>query len=277
MSARWAVLVVAVMGLALAVPGALSAAPFRHGLTPALSGERSLAFADPAEAAVLLGGINDSWHSLAAWVPIHAAAHRQVLGYTYDQRHDDLETSARRFAEALAGLSTQGVRRLHVTAYSMGGWVAKAALDRMTADGSITAFESIELTALATPWGGFQRANIVWHVRHLPTPGLARAFSRAIGKPMGFEVGSGTPFVRARRAALPPHVTFLVFEGGSDEIAGPRTAEERENYEAVVALAAERVTVADARHRDMREPFVRLNAVVSAVPAEGAGAWARRP
>lgn len=124
-----------------------------------------------------------------------------MYGYAYDQRKDDLETSARRLAEALAGLHARGVRRLHVTAYSMGGWVAKAALDRMADGGSIDGFDSIALTTLGTPWGGFQRANIVWHLRAVPTRGLARAFSRAIGRPMGFEVGPRTPFVRAR---LPP-------------------------------------------------------------------------
>ena len=71
---------------------------------------------------------------------------------------------------------------------------------------------------------------------------------------MAFEVGSRTPFVRARRCALPPHVRFHVFESAEDEIAAPRTAEERENYEAVVALATERVTIRGARHPDMRGP-----------------------
>jgi pimeloyl-ACP methyl ester carboxylesterase len=205
---------------------------------------------------------------------VHAAAGRQVFGYTYDQRVDDLETSARRLAEALIDLNARGVRRLHLTGYSMGGWVAKAALDRMTADGSIAVFESIELTALATPWGGFQRANIVWRLRALPTRGLARAFSRAIGMPMGFEVGSRTPFVRARRAVLAPNVTFRVFEGASDEIATPRTAQERENYEAVVALAVHRVTIRGARHADMRA-LVSVPAILPPSPAaepQGAGA-----
>jgi len=248
--------VLAAATLALAVPGLLAAGEPRHRLTGVIVAGASGAppAIDPSEATVLLGGINDTWLSLAAWVPLHAAAGRQVFGYTYDQRIDDLDTSARWLAEALTGLNARGVRHLHVTAYSMGGWVAKAALDRMTLDGSIAAFESIELTALATPWGGFKRANIAWRLRALPGRGLARALSRAIGKPMAFEVGSRTPFVRARRAALAPQVTFHVFEGGADEIATPRTAEERENYEAVVALATDRVSVPGARHADMRAP-----------------------
>ena len=258
MSQRGAYVQVLATGLALALPRPAAPRESRPALRPAIlaaSGDAAAApEPDPAEAAVLLGGINESWLSLAAWVPVHVAAGRQVFGYAYDQRIDDLETSARGLAEALAGLSAHGVRRLHVTAYSMGGWVAKAALDRMAADGSIGAFDSVELTTLATPWGGFHRADIAWRLRAVPSRGLARALSRAVRKPMCFEVGSRTPFVRARRAALPVRVTFRVFEGAEDEIATPRTAEERENYEAVATLATARVTVPRARHADMRGP-----------------------
>jgi hypothetical protein len=261
--------------LALALPEPLAARESPRGLTAGIlagASHPTPAFPpDPAEATVLLGGINESWLSLAAWVPMHAAAGRQVFGCAYDQRVDDLETSARRLAVALARLNKGGVRRLHVVAYSMGGWVAKAALDRMTADGSIATFDSIDLTALATPWGGFERANIAWRLRALPTRGIARAISRAIGKPMAFEVGSRTPFVRARRSPLPPHVTFHVFESAEDEIAAPRTAEERENYEAVVALATERVTIPGARHADMRGPvFVSAPSAAFRLPSSPA-------
>jgi alpha-beta hydrolase superfamily lysophospholipase len=246
---RWLVVFVLV-GVVIGRARSAAAGPARHGFTPA-EDHWPAHGGDTADAAILIGGINETWRSLGDWVPVHAAAGRQVLGYTYDQRHDDLETCARQLAEALTSLAGQGVRRLHITAYSMGGWVAKAALDRMTADRSIDLFEAIELTALATPWGGFGRANIVWRLRHVPTAGIARAFSRAIGKPMAFEVGSRTPFVRARRAPLSPRVRFHVFEGGADETATPRTREERENYEAVVALAATRTLIRGARHADM--------------------------
>jgi hypothetical protein len=136
----------------------------------------------------------------------------------------------------------------------MGGWIAKAALDRMTVDGTIAEFESVQLVALATPWGGFERANIAWHLRFFPTPGLARMLSRLMARPMGFEVGSATPFIRALRAPLPAHVAFYICEGGADEVATPRARQERENYEAVAALARQRIRIPGATHRDMSHP-----------------------
>jgi hypothetical protein len=221
---------------------------------PPLVAATPLPARDPAAAAVLIGGINDSWQGLAGWVPLHAAAGRRVLGFAYDQKHTDLATNAQTLEVELLGLRRDGVRRLHITAYSMGGWIAKAALDRMAANGTLAEFETVELVALATPWGGFERANVAWKLRFFPTPGLARRLSRVLELPMGFEVGSATPFVRDRRTPLPANVAFYVCEGGADEVATPRTRQERENYEAVVALARRRIRIPGATHRDMSVP-----------------------
>ena len=67
---------------------------------------------------------------------------------------------AQEFAQALAGLHGQGVRRVHITAYSMGGWVAKAALDRMTADGSVLQVEA-RLQREVPGEGGFPLAELL--------------------------------------------------------------------------------------------------------------------
>jgi hypothetical protein len=221
-----------------------------QGLVPAMSRPAR----DPAAAAVLIGGIDDSWTRLAGWTPLVSAGGQRVLGFAYDHKRADLATNAQRLEVELLGLRREGVRRLSITAYSMGGWIAKAALDRMTLDGTIAQFESVQLVALATPWGGFERANIAWHLRFFPTPGLARTISRVMERPMGFEVGSATPFIHALRAPLPANVAFYICEGGADEVATPRTRREHENYEAVVAVARQRIRIPGATHRDMWVP-----------------------
>jgi hypothetical protein len=221
-----------------------------RGLVPAISRPAR----DPAAATILIGGIDDSWTRLAGWAPQQSAAGERVLGFDYDHKRTDLATNAQRLEVELLGLRREGVRRLSITAYSMGGWIAKAALDRMTVDGTIAEFESVQLVALATPWGGFERANIAWHLRFFPTPGLARTLSRLMERPMGFEVGSATPFIRALRSPLPAHVAFYICEGGADEVATPHPRREWENYEAVVALARQRIRIPGANHRDMSVP-----------------------
>lgn len=246
--AAWAIGLGLALGLGASVASARPLA--RISLVPATLRPAR----DPASAAILIGGIDDSWRGLSGWVPLHAAGGQRVLGFAYDQKRTDLATNAQTLEVELLSLRREGVRRLHVTAYSMGGWIAKAALDRMVADGTVAEFESIELVALATPWGGFDRANIAWKLRFFPTPGLARRISRALERPMGFEVGSATPFVRDRRAPLPANVAFYVCEGGADEVATPRTPQERENYEAVVAVARRRIRIPGATHREMSAP-----------------------
>jgi hypothetical protein len=243
------VMVAAVLALVLCATGADARAGAAR-LVP----DTSPPAHDPASAAILIGGIDDSWRCLAGWEPLHAAAGERVLGFSYDQKRTDLATNAQRLEVELLGLRREGVRRLSITAYSMGGWIAKAALDRMTVDGAIAEFESVQLVALATPWGGFERANIAWHLRFFPTPGLARTLSRLMERPMGFEVGSATPFIHALRAPLPVHVAFYVCEGGADEVATPHARQERENYEAVAALARRRIRIPGANHRDMSVP-----------------------
>jgi len=243
-------MVAAVLVLVLCAAAAGATTPAAPRLVPATSPPAR----DPASAAILIGGIDDSWERLAGWAPLQSAPGQHVLGFAYDQKRTDLATNAQRLEVELLGLRREGVRRLSIIAYSMGGWIAKAALDRMTADGTIAEFESVQLVALATPWGGFERANIAWHLRFFPTPGLARTLSRVVERPMGFEVGSATPFIRALRAPLPANVAFYVCEGGADEVATPRTQQERENYEAVAALARRRIRIPGANHRDMSLP-----------------------
>jgi len=243
---RFLVFTLVLVSCAAAAGAKTVAAP---GLVPATSRPAR----DPASAAILIGGIDDSWTRLAGWAPLQSPGQR-VVGFAYDHKRTDLATNAQRLEVELLGLRREGVRRLSITAYSMGGWIAKAALDRMTADGTIAEFESVQLVALATPWGGFERANIAWHLRSFPTPGLARALSRVMERPMGFEVGSATPFIHALRAPLPAHVAFYICEGGADEVATPRTRREWENYEAVVALARRRIRIPGANHRDMSVP-----------------------
>jgi hypothetical protein len=237
----------------LALVSCATAASAKTLAVPGLVPATSQPARDPASAAILIGGIDDSWTRLAGWVPLQSPGQR-VVGFAYDHKRTDLATNAQRLEVEMLGLQREGVRRLSITAYSMGGWIAKAALDRMTADGTIAEFESVQLVALATPWGGFERANIAWHLRFFPTPGLARTLSRVMERPMGFEVGSATPFIHALRAPLPAHVAFYVCEGGADEVATPRTWRERENYEAVAALARRRIRIPGATHRDMSVP-----------------------
>jgi hypothetical protein len=206
--------------------------------------------------AVLVGGMGETWRALDGWDALHASAGRRVCGYDYDSCRQSMSEAATGLEAEIEGLAAGGTRELFVTGYSMGGWIAKAALDQMAESGSLQRFDRVDLVTLGTPWGGYSRGNAPWHLRGFPTPGAARGFARMIHRPMAFEIGAKSDFVRARQAALPEHVRFVMYDGGADRTASPRTREEQENYAAVVDAATRHVSVPGASHGDLRLPEV---------------------
>jgi hypothetical protein len=238
----WTVFAVAVITLAPVVPAAADIPRLACG------GSR----ANVSETSVLIGGMEDSWRSLDGWAAEHASAGRRVCGYEYDSGRHTMSEAAARLERDLDALASSGTRRLYITAYSMGGWIAKAALDSMARRGTIQWYERVELVALGTPWGGYTRANLPWHLRWFPLPGVARGIARMVQRPMAFEVGASSSFVRERQAPLPGNVDFVICDGGADHVARPRTAEERANYSAVVNIATRRVSLPGATHVDLR-------------------------
>ena len=153
--------------------------------------------ANVSDTSVLIGGMEDSWRSLDGWAVQHASAGRRVCGYEYDSGRQTMSEAAAGLERDLDALASAGTRRLYITAYSMGGWIAKAALDSMARRGTIQRYERVELVALGTPWGGYTRANLPWHLRWFPLPGVARGIARMVQRPMAFEVGASSSFVRS--------------------------------------------------------------------------------
>jgi hypothetical protein len=202
-------------------------------------------------ASILVGGINDTWHVLDPWAPRDAKKGWHVLGFPYDQRRKTNAQNAAILARELRSLQATGVTRVRITAHSMGGLIVKAALDEMQADGSLARFERVDFTALGTPWGGFDSANSAHSMRNFPG---AKAIMKLVGKPMSFEMGSKSPFIKDRDAPLPPNVRFTMKIGLADDIATPRSDRERANFEAVRRLATSVVEVDGAGHMDVARP-----------------------
>ncbi len=203
------------------------------------------------DVAILVGGIDARSRDLDGWGPIHAAAGLHVLDFPYDRRRKTLTENAAILRAALLALNAAGVKRVTINAYSMGGLVTKAALDSMAADGTLSRFEHVDFTARGTPWGGYNSANIAWNTRYLLG---TRWISRWIGKPMALEMGSKTPFIRARGAPLPDNVSFHLVEGEADDIGGPQHEREKANYRSVQVIADDVTVIGGADHAAVARP-----------------------
>lgn len=205
--------------------------------------------------AILVGGIRETYESLNAWGDVYAAQGYCVVGFVYDYRADTLTQNAAELAAALVALGTAGAKDVVIVAHSMGGLVARAAVLKAGADG-VWGYDSVNLVALGTPWGGFAVAN--------PTQWLpfAAAIAKLIGMPMGIEIGNNAPFMAALTRDLPERVTLSVYEGGFDHIATPDTASGKQLYAANVAAATRRVLVPAADHMTLLDPQLVASAAI---------------
>lgn len=203
---------------------------------------------DTRTAVVLVGGINDTFHFLDRWGERYRSLGFDVYGFACDFRSMTMTEAAGHMERELMALSDSGVERLIITAHSMGGLVAKHALDRMAASGLIDRFRTVQLNALGTPWGGFQLANLV---RHAPFP---LTIGRLIGYPMGAEIGSGSAFMKGLATPFPPNASLNIIHGATDAVATPRRSEEIERYDAVVKIAGSHEILPDVDHTGFRDP-----------------------
>jgi hypothetical protein len=242
-------MVAAVLALVLCATAAGATTVAAPRLVPATS----LPASDPASAAILIGGIDDSGRAWPAGRLQSRPWTTRVSGSTTTRSGRTSRRTRSDSRSRLLGLSREvGVRRLSITAYSMGDGSPRPPRpdDRGR---TIAEFEP------SSSWsghavGGFERANIAWHLRFFrPGPGL-RSLARD-GAADGFRGRSATPFIHALRAPLPAHVAFYVCEGGADEVATPRTWRSTpRTTRRAAALARRRIRIPGANHRDMSVP-----------------------
>lgn len=225
-------------------------------------------------AVVLVGGINDSYHFLDRWGKRYRDAGLSVYGFECDYGSKTMTEAAELLSDGLTTLAAAGTDQLVITAHSMGGLVAKHALDRMAASGTIHRFRSIELNALGSPWGGFRLANLV---RYAPFPVTV---GRLIGYPMGVEIGSGSEFMRRLAMPLPSNAKLNVFHGTADSVATPRQHEEIERFHALVKIAHRHIILPGVNHAGFRDPdAIAPNALVGPArfPVNASATFSRGP
>ncbi len=205
--------------------------------------------ADSGRVALLVGGINDTYESLSAWGDMYEARGYCVAGFRYDYKAKSLTENATDMATALVGMGDAGATDVVIVAHSMGGLVSRAAVLKAGSEGGWK-YNSVDLVAISTPWGGFAAAN---PTRWMP---FSKAICKLIGMPMGMEIGTNAPFMAALSAEMPERVTLTVYEGGADTISTPGTERGKSLYESNVADAMHRVSVESADHMTLLNPMV---------------------
>ena len=128
-------------------------------------------------------------------------------------------------------------------AHSMGGLVAKRALNRFPADTLHATF-----ITLGTPYGGFHKANLVYY-----TP-LGRYFSKWFKAPMSYEIASNSFFLqKLAETKLSNKIQWFIIDSPQDEVATPRDESEKRNYQRFIERCNAHYTLRGLSHMDFLE------------------------
>jgi pimeloyl-ACP methyl ester carboxylesterase len=195
-------------------------------------------------AVIVFGGIYESYHYWDSWLPSLAAPQTNVYGFDHNHTSTDMRMAAHLLASELGRLNDAGIVNVTIIAHSMGGLVAKAALDELVASGNAAKFARVELYAFGTPWGGFLFAEPA-HI----LPGSV-FISHLIGLPMGPDIGPQSGFMQSLSKPLPANMRLNLYVGSEDRMASPGMYLTRKRYDAVEAIAGSVTFLEGLRHKD---------------------------
>lgn len=180
---------------------------------------------------ILIGGIYDSYHYFDAWVDALESPNNLVVGWSHDHQGMSMVDAAKELSTQIAELHQQGVTDITLIAHSMGGLVAKGAVDELANAGLATEFRHIDLLTFGTPWGGFALADLAIY-----SPGSA-TISKLIRYPMGPDIGPSSAYMQSLSQPMPSNGALRIYVGSKDDTARPAAASTKARWQAIVAVA----------------------------------------
>jgi hypothetical protein len=209
---------------------------------------------DAKHAVVLIGGIHDSYRYFNSWIPLLTQPDTMVLGWDHDTQSMNMAASANLLAQDLLQLNDRGITSITLIAHSIGGLIAKGAVDTLSRTKHAALFQHIDLDTFGTPWGGFAILDIAMIV-----PGSA-IISRMFGYPMAAELMPGSDYLTSLAQAMPSNGTMHVYVGNKDNIALPLVFASRQRYERNEGNAATVTIIDNLTHDSYHQalPLVEL-------------------
>jgi len=223
-----------------------------------LSGDSSA-----THAVILVGGIHSNHDYFQSWVPALSSKENVVLGFDHDHQAMPMREAAASLAGAIKELKEQGVTDITIVAHSMGGLVAKGAVDELSRSGAAGEFNSVDLHALGTPWGGFAVGDLARY-----TPG-SEFISKAVGFPMGPEIGPGSDYMKSLAQPMPANGEFHIYKGDIDNVATPAMDSTKDRYASIERNAASATDMVGFGHNDYKKAPAEVLEVSRDSPVPG--------
>lgn len=208
--------------------------------------------ASATHAIIFVGGIHsDNYHFFDKWAPSLDTPGTTVMGWVHDHQSATMTDSAKSLADAVGNLKDFGITHVTIIAHSMGGLVAKGAIDELSRNGEAAGFDQVDLHAFGTPWGGFAMAELT----KLPGAGLV---SEAIGYPMGPEMRPSSDYIESLARPMPGSGQLHLYVGTADKTALPGSNLTEEPYKAIEAIAASVVEIYGYGHDSYNEASANI-------------------
>lgn len=238
----WAARIALLLSLLVGFP--VSAMATRVYASEALVSLPPVTDAPCRRAVILFGGIYETYHYWDGWVESLGGPDTRVYGFDHNHTSVDMPTAAHVLAQEIERLQDGGIVEVTIVAHSMAGLVSKAALDEVLQDSRATGFTRVDLYAFGTPWGGFLFAEPAHFM-----PG-SKFISRAIGLPMGPDIGPGSAFMESLGTPWPSNMHLHLYIGSKDTVAAPGMFLTRKRYQAVAGIAESVTVVPGLKHKD---------------------------
>lgn len=196
----------------------------------------------PRHAVVLLAGIYNDHEYFRPWQESFDGEDVLLLGWLPAHHVQRLEDTDRLLARELMRLHEQGIRTVTLLAHSIGGLIAKGAVDRLHREGLAASFNTLELHAFGTPWGGFPGADLAH------TNPLGHLVSYLARNPAWLDLGTHSDYLAALARPMPPNGQLFNYFSVYDEVALPGTDAAAQRYQALLQHASVSVRVSGDDH-----------------------------
>ncbi len=197
---------------------------------------------NPEHAVIMLAGIYNDHEYFLPWRENLAKDKVLLLGWQRSHHVQRLDDSARLLARELIALHEQGILSVTLLAHSIGGLVAKGAVDRLSKEKLAGRFDSIELHAFGTPWGGFPGADLAH------TNPLGYVVSYLAGNPAWLDLGTHSSYLAGLAQAMPPNGRLFNYIVEQDEVATPASEAAMERYDNLLQYASASLSMSGADH-----------------------------
>jgi hypothetical protein len=213
---------------------------------PLSEGRLRLLAGDPyaRRAIILVAGIHDTYRYFDGWIDALGKGGDAVFGWDHDHRFMTMAQSAAVLAQDIRALGEHGATDIELIAHSIGGLVAKAAIDILSRAGAAPSFDRLDLQALGTPWGGFALVEYA-----LLVPG-STAISKALGYPMAAELQPDSAFLAGLARPMPANGRMHIYVGDADHVALPFMSATRSRYASIEAYASMVTMIEGLGHGD---------------------------